>query len=56
MAKEAKRMAREVTKLYAESKARTPNAPESDIIFGMAFDPENFKMIPESSQKRIKIC
>lgn len=53
---EARRMAKEITKLYAESKSNNPNAPEVEVIRKMAFDDERLAQIPESSRKRIEIC
>ncbi len=54
--KEAKRLAKEVEKLYHESKSRLPNAPEHEVILGMAFDKEHLDRIPQQSKKRIEAC
>jgi hypothetical protein len=54
--KEAKRLAKEITKLYPESKRRLPDAPEPEVILGMAFDEERLAIIPEESRKRIETC
>ena len=56
MIKEARRLAKEVAKLYPESKSRNPNAPEVEVIKGMAFNKEGLASIPESSRRRIEIC
>jgi hypothetical protein len=56
MAKEARRLAKEVSRLYPESKARHPSASETEIIRGMAFDEEALASISESSRKRIDAC
>lgn len=54
--KEAKRLAKEVAKLYPESKSRLPDTPEPEVILGMAFDEEHLASIPQKSRKRIEIC
>jgi len=56
MAKEARRLAKEVSKLYPESKSRNPSASEMEIIRGMAFNKEALASISESSRKRIEVC
>jgi len=54
--KEARRLAKEAVSMYAESKARNPNASASDIIKDMAFDKEALGRMPEKSRKRLEIC
>ncbi|MFH1371960.1 MAG: hypothetical protein ABII09_11840 [Planctomycetota bacterium] len=54
--KEAKRIAKQVAKLYLESKSRLPDAPEPEVILGMAFDKERLTCIPQESRKRIMAC
>ena len=56
MKKEAKRLAIETASMYAESKARNPNAPVPEIIKDMAFDKEALDRMPEKSRKRLQIC
>lgn len=54
--KEARRLAKEVTILYSESKRRLPDAPESEVILRMAFDEEGLASIPQESRKRMETC
>lgn len=56
MMKEARKLAKEVAKLYPESKSRNPSAPEMEVIRSMAFNEEALASISESSRKRIEIC
>ena len=56
MMKEAHRLAKEVVKLYPESKSRNPNAPETEVIKNMAFDEEVLANMSESSRTRIEAC
>ena len=56
MMKEARRLAREVSILYSESKSANPDASEIEVIKRMAFDDERLALISESSRRRIEIC
>ena len=56
MKKRAKRMAKEVAKLYAESKSRNPNASEVEIIKDMVFNEETLGQISEESRKQLETC
>jgi len=56
MMKEARRLAKRVSMLYLESKTKNPNAPEIEVIRGMAFDEEKLALIQEDSRNRIDVC
>jgi len=56
MMKEARRLAKEVAVLYSESKSRNPDASETEVIKGMAFEEEALVDMPEASRKRLEIC
>jgi len=56
MLKEARRIANEVTKEYAKSKSKYPNAPEKQVIMRIASDDEYLSQIHESSRERIEVC
>ncbi len=56
MSGEARRIAKEINKLYAESKSNHPDAPEKEVIMKMVFNDERLAQIPVSSRKRIEIC
>jgi hypothetical protein len=56
MAREARRLAKEVSRLYPESKARNAGASETEIIRGMAFNEEALASLSESSRNRIHTC
>jgi len=49
-------LAKEVVKLYPESKSRNPNASEAEVIKYMVFDEESLTHIQASSRRRIEIC
>lgn len=55
----ARRLAKKITPLYADSKSRNPNATEAEVVMDMAYDmfnKEELARTPESSINRIKIC
>ena len=56
MKKEARRMAKEVARLYDASKSRNPNRPENEVVKGMVFDDNKVAVMPEISRKRMEIC
>ena len=52
MKKEARRLAKEVTELYSESKSKNPSVS----IIEMAFDQDKLSSLPEDSRRRIETC
>jgi len=53
---EAKSIAKEVLKLYPESKAKMPEAAEIDIIKGMVFTEENLATFQQKTRDMLDIC
>ena len=56
MMREARRLAKEVPRLYDASKSKNPNRPEMEIVRGMVFDDTKVAAMPEQSRKRMEIC
>jgi len=52
----AKSCAKEVLKLYPESKAKMPEAAEIDIIKGMVFTEENLATFQQKTRDMLDIC
>ncbi len=53
---EAKSIAKEVLKLYPESKAKMPEAAEIDIIKGMLFTEENLATFQQKTRDMLDVC
>lgn len=56
MKKESKRLAKEVLKLYPETKAKMPEAAEKDIIKAMIFTDDNLEKFKQKTRDMIDIC
>ncbi len=55
----ARKLAKKVAPLYADSKSRNPNATDAEVVLDIAFNmfnKEDLTRTPESSMKRIKMC